>query len=238
MASRLAPLLRSGDLLLLCGDLWGRQDRCSPRAWPAASGVERGVTSPTFTMAHRYDGRLPINHLDVYRIDRLREADDLAVPELLDDEAVTMIEWGEAIRRELPRDYLEVTVAYGEADDDRTITLQPVGRWTDRAESPAHRVRDLPRGRNRADPRHRYRDGPGGRRRRRSRGRAGLGAHRPADVAMPRRWHRRSTSCAGRPRSSCGSSARSASTWAPGSSPGSGSGSRPPRRSPSRCGCR
>ena len=94
-------------------------------------------------MAHRYDGRLPINHLDVYRIDRLREADDLAVPELLDDEAVTMIEWGEAIRRELPRDYLEVTLATGRRT---TIARSPPARRPlDRSgQSPAHRVETCP----------------------------------------------------------------------------------------------
>ena len=55
-----------------------------------------------------------------------------------------MIEWGEAILPTLPGDYLQVTLGYGEGDDDRTIALEPVGRWAERAESLAHRAEGCP----------------------------------------------------------------------------------------------
>ena len=143
LAAGVADLLRPGDLVLLCGEL-GAGKTAFAQGLASALGVAGPVTSPTFTMAHRYEGRLAVNHLDVYRLDRLREADDLAVPELLDEDAVTMIEWGEAIRRELPRDYLEVTFAYGEGDDDRTLTFLPQGRWEARAELLSERVAQTP----------------------------------------------------------------------------------------------
>ena len=143
LAAALAPVLRPGDLVVLCGEL-GTGKTAFAQGVAAGLGVEQRVTSPTFTMAHRYEGDVTVNHLDVYRLDRLREADDLAVGELLDGDAVTMIEWGEAIRTELPRDYLEVTLGYGEGDDDRTLAFQALGRWAARAEALADRVKSCP----------------------------------------------------------------------------------------------
>jgi tRNA threonylcarbamoyladenosine biosynthesis protein TsaE len=143
LAAGLAPLLRPGDLVVLCGEL-GTGKTAFAQGLASGLGVEGPVTSPTFTMANRYEGELTVNHLDVYRLDRLREADDLAVGELLDSDAVTMIEWGEAIRAVLPRDYLEVRLGYGEGDDDRTLSFQAQGGWAARAESLADRVKSSP----------------------------------------------------------------------------------------------
>ena len=82
-----------------------------------AKGLARGtrcdepVTSPTFTIVQEYDGRVPVAHVDVYRLDRIQELHDLGFEELLESR-VTIVEWGEAIalgaaarpRRRAPRD--------------------------------------------------------------------------------------------------------------------------------------
>jgi len=74
-----------------------------------------------------YTGRLDLYHLDVYRLEQVNEALDLGLSEILDDEAVTVIEWGDKITQALPRDYLEVTISFGPAEDDRLFELRPVG---------------------------------------------------------------------------------------------------------------
>ncbi len=130
-AAALAPLVTDGDLLVLVGDL-GAGKTALTQGLCAALGVEDLVTSPTFTLANRYEGRLVVNHLDVYRIAALAEAEDLAIPELLDD-GLTVIEWGDVILPALPDDRLELCITFGAGDDDRVIELSAVGpRWTER----------------------------------------------------------------------------------------------------------
>jgi tRNA threonylcarbamoyladenosine biosynthesis protein TsaE len=78
-------------------------------------------------------GRLPIHHLDVYRLDQLSEALDLGLAEMLDGGGVVLIEWGDAITPVLPHDYLEVRLTFGEGDDDRHIAIRPIGpAWAGR----------------------------------------------------------------------------------------------------------
>jgi tRNA threonylcarbamoyladenosine biosynthesis protein TsaE len=129
LAAALAELARPGDLLLLVGDL-GAGKTAFTQGFGAALGVTDPITSPTFTLARVYRGRLEMNHLDVYRISQLDEVLDLGLQELLDGDAVTLIEWGDVIAPALAADELEVRFEFGPGDDDRVITLTPVGaRW-------------------------------------------------------------------------------------------------------------
>jgi tRNA threonylcarbamoyladenosine biosynthesis protein TsaE len=133
LAAALAELARPGDLLLLAGDL-GAGKTAFAQGFGAALGVADRITSPTFTLAAQYDGRLTLNHLDVYRLEQLPEVADLGLPELLDEGGVTLIEWGDVIAPALPADYLEVRFSFGEGDEDRVLDLVPVGpRWTVRS---------------------------------------------------------------------------------------------------------
>ena len=93
------------------------------------------ITSPTFTLAKSYSGRLILNHLDVYRIEDLEEVRDLALPELLEGEAVTLIEWGDQIVPSIPQNYLEIRFEYGQEDDDRIVKISHIGSsWHKRIE--------------------------------------------------------------------------------------------------------
>ena len=131
LAGAIAGLVDDGDLLVLVGDL-GAGKTAFTQGFAAALGVDVPVTSPTFTLANRYEGRLIVNHLDVYRLEDLVEARDLAIPELL-EQGVTLIEWGEMILPALPADRLDVSITFGDGDDDRRIELRTVGdRWGDR----------------------------------------------------------------------------------------------------------
>jgi tRNA threonylcarbamoyladenosine biosynthesis protein TsaE len=132
VAAAVAELARPGDLLLLVGDL-GAGKTSFVQGFGRALGVTEQITSPTFTLARQYRGRLLLHHLDVYRLEQLDEVLDLGLSELLDSEAVVLIEWGDAILPALPADYLEIHLAYGDSDDDRVITLRSVGRgWAAR----------------------------------------------------------------------------------------------------------
>lgn len=132
IAGRIAELVQAGDVIVLVGDLGaGKTAFC--QGFAAALGVTEVVTSPTFTLARQYEGRLTMHHLDVYRLGSVDEAIDLALPELVDDDSVTLVEWGDTILAALPHDLLEIRFTFGAGDDDREITVEPLGaRWAAR----------------------------------------------------------------------------------------------------------
>jgi tRNA threonylcarbamoyladenosine biosynthesis protein TsaE len=140
VAAVVAEVARPRDLILLEGEM-GAGKTAFVQGFAVALGVGDPVTSPTFTLAHEYDGRLLINHLDVYRLDRLSETVDLALAELLDGPGVTLIEWGAAVLAALPPDYLEVRLTFGDEADDRVLQLRVVGTaWAGRWRSLTERT--------------------------------------------------------------------------------------------------
>jgi tRNA threonylcarbamoyladenosine biosynthesis protein TsaE len=144
LAVALAGLAQPGDLVVLAGDL-GAGKTAFAQGFGAGLGVTEPITSPTFTLAQQYAGRLTVHHLDIYRLDQLAEVADLGLSELLDDGGVVLIEWGDAILSLLPNDYLEVRLAFGggdqTGDDDRRILLRFVGsRWARRQVSLLHAI--------------------------------------------------------------------------------------------------
>ena len=135
IAAAIADRCVAGDLLVLVGDL-GAGKTAFVQGFGRAFGVEEPITSPTFTLARRYRGRLLMHHLDVYRLEQPGETLDLDLPELLDGDTVTLIEWGDAIVASLPADYLEVRLTFGDGDDDRMVELRAVGPgWSARERS-------------------------------------------------------------------------------------------------------
>jgi tRNA threonylcarbamoyladenosine biosynthesis protein TsaE len=142
LAGALAPLCRPGDLVLLTGGL-GAGKTVFVQGFAAALGVAGPVTSPTFTLVRQYAcppnpaGIEQLVHADLYRLDTLAEVLDLAIPELLDDAAVALVEWGEVAAPALGTSALHVTLSPGgtdEVDDDRR-SVSVVGEgpdWADR----------------------------------------------------------------------------------------------------------
>lgn len=132
IASHLGALAAPGDVILLSGDL-GAGKTTFAKAYGAALGVTEPITSPTFTLAREYEGRLRMHHLDVYRLEAMEEVADLALNELVESGGVVLVEWGDMIAAGMLPDYLAISIAFGEGDDDRTFDLRLVGpRWGDR----------------------------------------------------------------------------------------------------------
>jgi tRNA threonylcarbamoyladenosine biosynthesis protein TsaE len=132
VGAALAELCRPGDVILLAGDLGAGKTALVQGAGDAL-GVEGPITSPTFVLARQYQARIPIHHLDVYRLDQMNELFDVGLPEMLDERAVIFVEWGDAVSPGLPADYLEVRITFGGTDDERVITFRSVGgRWAHR----------------------------------------------------------------------------------------------------------
>lgn len=123
IAVALAGVVLDGDLIALVGGL-GAGKTAFTQGFADALGVTDRVTSPTFTLANRYEGRLILNHLDVYRMDGAADSRDLGIDELLDD-GVTIIEWADVIVAALPGDRLDIRLEFGEGDDDRVLHLFP-----------------------------------------------------------------------------------------------------------------
>jgi len=133
MATALAAVCGPGDLLVLAGEM-GAGKTAFAQGFARGLGVTDPVTSPTFTIVREYAGeRLALHHLDVYRLDQIREVTDLGVAEMLDEDAVMLVEWGDAVLPALGDHYLEVRITFGEGDDDRLVELTPRGgTWTAR----------------------------------------------------------------------------------------------------------
>ena len=137
----MADLAVAGDLVVLCGDL-GAGKTAFTQGFGAALGIVDRITSPTFTIHAVYEGRLTLNHLDVYRFDQIDEVADLGLSELLDGNSVTVIEWGDTIIPALPADYLEISIGFpglaeadnaDSSDEGRVLTFRCVGsRWSAR----------------------------------------------------------------------------------------------------------
>ena len=133
IAQVVASLVQPDDVIVLGGDL-GAGKTAFTKALCAQLGVTDPVTSPTFTLAQRYDGgRLQVHHLDVYRIDQIDEVIDLALPELFESKGLVVIEWGDTIAPALPANYLMVRFEFGAGDDDRRLEFSAIGpSWSAR----------------------------------------------------------------------------------------------------------
>jgi tRNA threonylcarbamoyladenosine biosynthesis protein TsaE len=132
VAEALGAHLAIGDVVVLTGDL-GAGKTTFTKGLARALGVTQRVTSPTFTIVQEYDGRVPVAHVDVYRLERIQELHDFGFEEMLEDR-VTIIEWGEAIALVLPRDRVDVRIAMvDDHDDARALEIVASGpSWAPR----------------------------------------------------------------------------------------------------------
>jgi tRNA threonylcarbamoyladenosine biosynthesis protein TsaE len=110
IAARLTRLLRAGDVVTVAGEL-GSGKTTFIRGACRAFGIEQPVTSPTFTIGHRYDGDPDVSHLDLYRLTRV-SAEEWGDLEPYFEDAVCFVEWPEVARPWLPTPRLDVRLRH------------------------------------------------------------------------------------------------------------------------------
>ena len=115
-----------GDLLLLSGTL-GAGKTCLVQGIAFGMGVPEYARSPTFVLVNQYAGRLTLFHVDLFRIEDPREADDLALDECY-DRGVCVVEWAERARQLFPPQHLWVDITYGRAEDERRLRFRACGQ--------------------------------------------------------------------------------------------------------------
>jgi tRNA threonylcarbamoyladenosine biosynthesis protein TsaE len=122
---QLAGLFEPGDLVVLVGPL-GAGKTALTRGIGRGLGVREPVTSPTFVIARVHDGgRLPLVHVDAYRLGGMADVDDLDLDVTVAD-SVTVVEWGQGLVEQLADEHLEVRLERRD-DDVRTVLLVPHG---------------------------------------------------------------------------------------------------------------
>ncbi|HEY8777739.1 MAG TPA: tRNA (adenosine(37)-N6)-threonylcarbamoyltransferase complex ATPase subunit type 1 TsaE [Gaiellaceae bacterium] len=121
VAARLAADLRVGDVVTVSGEL-GSGKTTFVRGACRGLGVEGAVTSPTYTIGHRYKGRVDVSHLDLFRFQGVSPAEWGDLEPYFDD-AVVFVEWPEAGAGVLPAPRVEVKLEHGEGGH-RLVTIE------------------------------------------------------------------------------------------------------------------
>jgi len=126
LAAELARRLTPGDVVLVSGDL-GAGKTTFVRGACRQLGVNGAVTSPSFTIAQRYDGRIPISHLDLYRLGDLAEEDPALLADELTEDRIAFVEWpevGTPVGLDPERVAARVQIEH-RGGDRRRVTIEP-----------------------------------------------------------------------------------------------------------------
>lgn len=117
IAAAIAELARSGDVIVLAGEM-GAGKTAFAQGFGRALGVTDAITSPTFTLVHSHpcEGKLTLHHADLYRLDSTTDVDDLALHELAEFNGVVLVEWGDVASSTLG-DHLEVRLSHPDDED-------------------------------------------------------------------------------------------------------------------------
>ena len=122
LAAELSGELGSGTVIALHGDL-GAGKTCFIQGYAAALGIDEPITSPTYTLIGEYEGRLPLHHIDLYRLSGPEEALGLGLEEYFDADGITAIEWAERAEGLLPPDLLHIRIEADSHTGTRTFHI-------------------------------------------------------------------------------------------------------------------
>ncbi|MCX5722846.1 MAG: tRNA (adenosine(37)-N6)-threonylcarbamoyltransferase complex ATPase subunit type 1 TsaE [Nitrospirae bacterium] len=126
LGQALGRTLRGGETIALYGPLGAGKTALVRGIAQGLGAAPEAVTSPTFVVIHEYQGRLPLAHMDWYRITSLRELESTGVIEYFSGQTVTAIEWADKGLALLPQDRIEITLSH-RAEQSRTIQLRATG---------------------------------------------------------------------------------------------------------------
>jgi len=125
IAQRMAKYLFPGAFIALNGDL-GAGKTTFTQGIAVGLGIEDNISSPTFNIIKEYEnGAIPLYHMDVYRLNREEEMEDLGYEEYFYGHGITVVEWADIIRNLWPCEYLEIIIVHN--GNGRILEINPQG---------------------------------------------------------------------------------------------------------------
>ena len=118
--------LNPGDVVALIGDL-GVGKTCLTQGIARGAGVcqDEIVNSPSYILINEYAGKIPIYHIDLYRLERVEDIIALGLEEYLEGDGICVIEWADRMDTLLPESHIQVRIT-GEDESTRTIEVVPI----------------------------------------------------------------------------------------------------------------
>ena len=127
LARDLAKYLKAKDILCLFGDL-GSGKTTFTKGLAQGLGIKaKEVNSPTFVLLNIYEGRCPLYHFDLYRMDNVQEILNIGYEEFLYDEGIAVIEWADKLKELIPEEYLKIEFRYLD-EKKRSIKISSYGK--------------------------------------------------------------------------------------------------------------
>jgi tRNA threonylcarbamoyladenosine biosynthesis protein TsaE len=126
LGTRIGELALSGDIFLLVGSL-GAGKTCLTQGIAWGLDINEYTLSPSFVIMRELHGRLPLYHIDLYRLDHIEEIDDLGLDEYLYGKGVCVVEWAEKGLSILPAEHLLVQISHL-TDTERSFQFKPSGK--------------------------------------------------------------------------------------------------------------
>jgi tRNA threonylcarbamoyladenosine biosynthesis protein TsaE len=124
----IGSLLRPGDVVALVGELGtGKTQFIKGLAEGVGVGKPTYISSPSFTLINEYPGRVPFYHIDLFRLESEKEAEELGLEEYFQGEGITAIEWADKIPSLLPKENLWIHIHYT-GENTRSIEIDPKGK--------------------------------------------------------------------------------------------------------------
>lgn len=123
---RLGELALPGDVYLLTGEL-GAGKTCLTQGIAWGLSIKEHAVSPTFVIMRELHGRLPLYHIDLYRLDRIEESRDLGLDDYLYGQGVGVVEWADKALSILPREHLRIRIVYV-SDTERSLQFEAAGK--------------------------------------------------------------------------------------------------------------
>lgn len=122
LGKKIGSMLQPGAIIAMEGNLAVGKTTIT-KGIAESLGIEEAITSPTFTLISEYEGKMPLYHMDVYRLDSCEDFINLGVEDLMYGDGVSIIEWSERVREELPKSTITLRLEI-RGDGGRDITLE------------------------------------------------------------------------------------------------------------------
>jgi tRNA threonylcarbamoyladenosine biosynthesis protein TsaE len=123
LGKKIGSLLKKGDIIAMQGTLAAGKTTIT-KGIASSLGIKDEITSPTFCLISEYEGKMPLYHMDVYRLEGGEDFINLGVEDLMYGNGVTLIEWSEKVMDELPKKTIILKLEPIEGTTERNITLE------------------------------------------------------------------------------------------------------------------